>query len=91
MNQNVAATWQGYISFWQSQYKALAATGGEDWRFSTSRLARDTGPHGQRVQEYIPKARFVSYVPVSDENIYQGVKLATGTSLHPHTRSRKRR
>ncbi len=84
MNQNVASSWSAFASFWSGQHKSLASTGGEGLAvltdpFGSPTLARLMG----EFKKTFPKARFVSYEPVSDEQVFEGIRLATGTLHQP--------
>ncbi len=75
--------WADFVAFWQSPLPKFVETGGEGLAilsesFSSPTLARLKA-------EYIkafPKAHWATYEPVSDENIYEGVKAATGNYYH---------
>ncbi|HBC45633.1 MAG TPA: molybdopterin oxidoreductase, partial [candidate division Zixibacteria bacterium] len=78
------STWEDFISFWREQSPALSANGGAGLTilcgpFSSPTLAR---LKDQFLKTY-PKAKWGTYEPVSDENIYEGIKLASGKAYQP--------
>ncbi len=77
-------TWNDFISFWNSRYSEFIGSRGEGLavfggQFTSPTLARLK----ERFLSRFPNARWVTYEPVSDENITEGIRLATGRTLQP--------
>ncbi len=73
-----------FVTFWREQHLNLKANGGEGLAILTESFASPTLARmlGEFVATY-PKAKVAVYEPVSDENILNGVQLATGELLQP--------
>jgi len=77
-------TWDQFVEYWRkarSEYVELKGEGlvivsGE---FSSPTLLSLKNDFGKQ----FPKAKWISYEPVSDENIAKGLKIATGKSCMP--------
>ncbi|MBN1479911.1 TAT-variant-translocated molybdopterin oxidoreductase [candidate division KSB1 bacterium] len=78
-------TWDDFVVAWRELYKENLSARGEGLAilspsFSSptlSRLAKDFFRN-------FPRARWIVYDAITDENIYKGVKAATGRDLFPH-------
>jgi len=75
---------EAFISAWGELFTAFRANGGEGLAvlaaaFASPSLARLAG----QFRATFPKARWVIYEPVSDENILRGVAAAVGQPLAP--------
>lgn len=78
------ATFADFVAFWRSEQPALKQNGGEGLAILTESFASPT--LARLFNEFLstyPKAKVAVYEPVSDENILNGVQLATGESLFP--------
>lgn len=78
------ADWVEFAEFWNGQYQKFSKNRGEGLAvlsepFSSSTLARLAGQFKRK----FPKAKWVAYEPIGDENIYEGVKIASGKVLRP--------
>lgn len=84
LNRGVASDYESFLAFWRPlRDRHLAAGGvglavlsGDIVSPSLARLRREFG-------HTFPKARWVVYESVSDENIRAGIRAATGGDYHP--------
>ncbi len=84
MRQNAAGDWAEFTDFWRSLESGLLASQGSDLAilsesFSAPTLARLKAS----LQNRFPRSTWVTYEPVSEENILAGIRLATDRSLRP--------
>ncbi|MEW5794794.1 MAG: TAT-variant-translocated molybdopterin oxidoreductase [Candidatus Zixiibacteriota bacterium] len=78
------ASWADFVAWWKEQHARFLQGGGEGLAvlsetFSSPTLARLK----RQFHETFPKAKWVAWEPISDENIYKGIELATGQVLQP--------
>jgi MoCo/4Fe-4S cofactor protein with predicted Tat translocation signal len=78
------ADWSQFLEFWESLFEKYSGNGGRGLAvlsesFSSPSLARLAGQFKAEFSE----AKWVAYEPVSDENIYAGLRVATGESYRP--------
>ncbi|MFQ5789283.1 MAG: TAT-variant-translocated molybdopterin oxidoreductase [Acidobacteriota bacterium] len=79
-----ASTWARFIDSWQRTASEMEASGGTGLAvlveaYSSPALSRLAA----LFQERFPKARWVVYEPVGDENLFEGLRLATGKAYRP--------
>jgi molybdopterin-containing oxidoreductase family iron-sulfur binding subunit len=84
MHDGEAARWSDFVNFWAELNEPFIKNKGKGLAvlsesFSSPTLSRLKG----RFREKFPKAKWVTYEPVSDENIYDGIRIATGKSYQP--------
>jgi MoCo/4Fe-4S cofactor protein with predicted Tat translocation signal len=84
MKERVESTWADFISYWRDLMPALQASGGTGLavlseQFSSPTLARLK----ELFLKTYPQAKWVTCEPISDENIYNGIKIATGKAYQP--------
>lgn len=76
--------WADFLTVWQKLYSEFKSSRGKGLAVLTESFA---SPSMMRVMNefkaQFPEAVVVSYEPVSDENIYNGIKLATGDFYQP--------
>jgi len=78
------SSWDDFVTWWQELSTKYQATGGEGLAvlsetFNSPTLARLK----RRFHETFPKAKWIAWEPISDENIYKGIEMATGRVLQP--------
>ena len=78
------STWDDFVAWWKELYAKYKTNGGEGLAvlsesFNSPTLARLK----KDFEKTFPKAQWVVWEPVSDENIYTGIELATGRVLQP--------
>jgi len=78
------STWAEFVTFWQERFVEFDRTKGEGLAvlsepFSSPSLA---GLKREFMSRF-PRARWVAWEPVADENIYAGIRLATGRDYQP--------
>jgi MoCo/4Fe-4S cofactor protein with predicted Tat translocation signal len=80
----VESSWDDFVSAWRGRHAEFVANQGKGLAvlseaFSSPTLAR---LKSELVRQF-PQATWVTYESVSDENIYEGMKIATGKTLRP--------
>lgn len=77
-------TWNEFISFWRGARQSFTANKGEGLALLSEPF---NSPTMMRVRNDLmrrfPKATWVTYDAISDENIHTGIRLATGKTLLP--------
>jgi MoCo/4Fe-4S cofactor protein with predicted Tat translocation signal len=84
LKAGVESTWDDFVTFWRQQLIAFKANKGAGLAilseaFSSPTLARLQA----KLRQELPEARWVTFEPISDENIYRGIEIATGKMLQP--------
>lgn len=78
------STWEAFVTFWRDQLKVFGANQGEGLAVLAEPFR---SPSLYRLREefarQFPKASWFSYAPISDENIYAGMRLAFGRPMQP--------
>ncbi|MFQ5633360.1 MAG: hypothetical protein ACE5I1_31730, partial [bacterium] len=77
-------SWADFVAFWREHYPDFIANQGQglailSQQFSSPTLARMK----QEFENTFPQAKWVVYEPVSDENIFEGIRVATGQYYQP--------
>ncbi len=85
LHKGAERTWVDFVVAWRELYTTYRAEKGKGIAvispsFSSPTLVR----LAQDFQLNFPQGRWVVYDPVSDENIYKGIKAATGRELIPN-------
>jgi MoCo/4Fe-4S cofactor protein with predicted Tat translocation signal len=78
------STWADFVKWWKEQHAKFKANGGEGLAvlsetFNSPTLARLK----KQFEETFPRATWVAWEPISDENIYRGIEVASGGVLQP--------
>ncbi len=78
------AQWTEFVEFWKERFDYFSRIKGEGLAvisepFSSPTLARLT----DQFKRKFPKAKWIAYEPVGDENVFQGIRIASGKSLRP--------
>ena len=84
INKGEQKSWDDFIAFWRARYVTYRENGGrglavisEPFRSpSMAALKND-------FQKRFPNAQWISYAPISDENLIKGSAMATGLALQP--------
>jgi len=84
LHHSKESTWDDFVAWWKEQHAKYKQNGGEGLAvlsetFNSPTLARLK----RQFHETFPKAQWVAWEPISDENIYKGIELATGRVLQP--------
>lgn len=84
LNKGRQSSWIDFVGFWRNKAAEMANSSGEGLgilceQFSSPTLSR---LKAQILKEY-PQATWVTWEPISDENIYNGIEIATGRRLRP--------
>ncbi len=75
-------TWPDFIAFWRSE-KTRLGRGKKLAVLSRSFSSPALYKAYQNFKQQFPEARWFAYESVSDENIFRGIRLATGQDLRP--------
>ncbi len=84
LNHGSDSSWDDFVTFWRKAHLHFAETKGAGLAvlseaFSSPTMARLKA----EFLSQFPQAVWVTYEPVSDENIYEGVRIASGKPLRP--------
>lgn len=80
----VRREWYEFVGWWQQQYDATMASRGNGFAVLAPQYASPTLARLQReFSRLLPEARWVTYDPISDENIYEGLQIAAGAAYQP--------
>ena len=83
-HRDTAATWTEMVAAWAELEKGLLADAGAGLAILSESFASPTRARLLGlVRQRFPRARFVAYDPISDENMFDGIKAATGVPLQP--------
>jgi len=85
LHNGAESSWDDFVTAWRALYAGFVANRGEGLAvvseaFSSPTLAR---LKAEFVRQF-PQAVWATYESVSDENIYEGIKIATGKTLRPN-------
>ena len=84
LNKGARVTWNDFVAFWGEQDVLYAQNGGEGLAVLTTAFSSPTLARLRRdFERKFPNATWAVYEPVSDENIYEGIRMATGQVLQP--------
>ncbi len=76
--------WADFVSFWNDKSTEFETGKGEGLAILSESYSSPTIARlRKKFEKKFPKASWVVYDPVSDENIYEGIKIATGESFKP--------
>jgi len=77
-------SWKAFQTFWKPEYEQFLENGGEGLAVLSESFASPTlNRLRNSFLEKFPKATWAAYEPVSDENIYRGLEIATGQVYQP--------
>jgi len=84
LHNGAASSWAEFVEFWRGLEAGYLSSGGAGLAvlsesFSSPTLARLK----EQFQQRFPQAFWATYEPISDENIFAGIKAATGQDLRP--------
>ncbi|MEW6051543.1 MAG: TAT-variant-translocated molybdopterin oxidoreductase [Candidatus Zixiibacteriota bacterium] len=84
LRDGVEANWNDFVTFWRERLIYFQANQGQGLAllsesFNSPTLAR----LASEFRKQFPKAIWATYEPISDENIYEGIRVATGRTLRP--------
>ncbi len=84
MQKNEEKAWNDFVTFWRGLYEQYKTSKGEGLAvLSESWSSPSLAILQAQFQKTFPNAAWVTYEPVSDENLYEGVKAATGKYYQP--------
>ncbi|MBT3251644.1 MAG: TAT-variant-translocated molybdopterin oxidoreductase [Candidatus Marinimicrobia bacterium] len=77
-------TWKAFQTFWKPEHEQFLENDGEGLAVLSESFASPTlNRLRNSFLEKFPKATWAAYEPVSDENIYRGLEIATGQVYQP--------
>jgi molybdopterin-containing oxidoreductase family iron-sulfur binding subunit len=90
LRKGAPSTWADFVAAWKERAKAHAADGGEGLALLSAPSASPTLFRlAAAFQKAYPRARFVTWAPVSDANALAGIARAAGRPLLPVYRLEK--
>ncbi|MCF7801900.1 MAG: TAT-variant-translocated molybdopterin oxidoreductase [Candidatus Marinimicrobia bacterium] len=79
-----SATWDEFVAAWRKLYEDYKRTGGKGLALLSESFASPTLYRLKKdFEKTFPNATWVTYEPVSDENIFAGIEAATGQTQMP--------
>jgi len=79
MNSGASKEWSDFVQAWRDMHKQYSANQGEGLAVLSATFASPTLARLQNeFKKTFPSAKWVTYEPVSDENIYEGIKVGLG-------------
>ncbi len=81
---NIDKSWNNFVTFWREQHLRFSGNQGQGLVIFSESFASPTlyRLHRQFMKQF-PRARWLTYEAVSDENIYDGLRKLTGRTLQP--------
>lgn len=84
LHKGVETEWHNFVEFWQKLYPKYVESQGKGLAIISESFSSPTlGRLYREFKQKFPKAIWYAYDPINDENIYKGIKLATGRDLRP--------
>ncbi len=84
MHKGVEKEWHDFVEYWQKLYPKYIESQGKGLAIISESFSSPTlGRLYREFKQKFPKAIWCAYDPINDENIYNGIKLATGRDLRP--------
>ncbi|NQU27771.1 MAG: TAT-variant-translocated molybdopterin oxidoreductase, partial [Candidatus Marinimicrobia bacterium] len=87
LNNGTSSEWKNFIAHWRTTYSDFKDSQGDGLAILSEAFASPTLARlkANFVRQF-PKARWVTWEPISDENIYSGIKAATSKIYQPRFR-----
>ena len=83
-HKGAESKWDDFVSFWRDRQKFFAANQGQGLALLSESFNSPTLMRlAQTIKQQYPKAIFATFEPISDESIYEGIRIATGKALLP--------
>ncbi len=85
LKNGTASNWDNFSAHWRDTYSDFTDSQGEGLAILSEAFASPTLARlkADFIRQF-PKARWVTWEPISDEKFYNGVKAATGKIYQPH-------
>lgn len=78
------SNWDDFVTFWRERLAFFQANQGQGLAFLTEEFHSPTLYRlAEQIKKQFPLATWVVYEPLSNENVYEGVRVATGKALQP--------
>lgn len=85
-HSGAVASWDDFVSFWRERYAFFQSNQGEGLAFLTGEFHSPTLYRlAESLRKTFPRAVWSVYEPISDENCYESVLIATGKPSQPIT------
>lgn len=82
--KGVSKSWDDFVTFWQGLYPELIEKKGKGVAVLSESFASPTLYRlAENFKAQFPEAKWATYEPISDENIYEGIQIATGQAYRP--------
>ncbi|RMD93311.1 MAG: molybdopterin oxidoreductase, partial [Calditrichaeota bacterium] len=84
LQKGAQKSWNDFVTFWREQFGQKSKSGGEGLAVLSESYSSPTIARLRKaLKKQFPKLQWATYEPVSDENIYEGIRIATGTYYQP--------
>ncbi|MBD3224777.1 MAG: 4Fe-4S dicluster domain-containing protein [Caldithrix sp.] len=84
LQDGVEKQWEDFVEHWRQIYFKFRETKGQGLVVLSESFASPTLFRlYEAFKKQFPAAQWYAYDPISDENIYEGIRLATGSNYHP--------
>lgn len=84
LEKEVRKSWYDFISFWRSERDRYRANGGRGLAILTEPFSSySLSKLKESFHQTFPQAQWITYAPISDENKYRGIKIASGRAYQP--------
>jgi molybdopterin-containing oxidoreductase family iron-sulfur binding subunit len=84
MNSGSVSSWAEFVEFWRTLESGFASSGGEGLALLSESFSSPTLSRLRKeLTARYPRLRWVTYEPVSDENLYEGIRWICGETMHP--------
>ncbi|MFC1475081.1 TAT-variant-translocated molybdopterin oxidoreductase [Candidatus Zixiibacteriota bacterium] len=83
-HKGIEKSWEDFAESWKIEFEKYSANKGEGLAVLSEAYSSPTIHRlRNKFEKQFPKAHWVTYEPISDENIIEGIELATGEKLQP--------
>jgi len=84
LNNSAERSWDDFVVFWRGLLQKYSHNNGDGLAIISPSFSDPTQKRqALELKKKMPKMHWVVYDPISDENIYKGIKAATGRDLIP--------
>ena len=84
MHNGVESTWDQFVADWQGRFEQHRANKGNGLAVLCEQYASPTMARLRRdFEKQFPRAEWYTYEPISDESVFDGVRIATGSARRP--------
>ena len=84
MRDGRESNWNEFVTFWRGLYERYRQTGGQGLAVLSESFSSPTlWRLAQEFRAIFPKAQWVTYEPINDNNIFEGIEKASGKPYQP--------